>query len=70
MQLRPLPYVTTWLGVFPNGLPQNPGADFLCDYSNNKSFGVSDEKTIRNALLALYTNECVEAFKAAGLTDP
>ncbi len=44
-------------------IPHNPGADFLRGlYSNNRSFGVSDEKTIRNALLALYTNKCVEAF--------
>lgn len=52
--------------------PQKPalGVDFLRDNSRNTSYGPGKEKMIFDAILALYTDDCINAFKAAGLKDP
>ena len=47
-----------------------PGVEFLRDFSGNASYSPSKEKMIFDAILALYTDDCVNAFKAAGLKDP
>jgi YD repeat-containing protein len=56
-----------------NGNPQkpSPGVDFLRD-SNDfaRSYSQDKEQKIFFALMALFTNECSEAFKALGLPDP
>lgn len=55
---------------FPPRVPQNPGVQFLRDNSGNTSYPPGKEKMVLDAILALYTDDCINAFKAAGLKDP